>query len=403
MLLKKILIITIFVLSNHFCIAQTTWQKISDSLTTGYIYDLQVDSEGNLFAAIDHQLLLYPANGEQPKHLYETDKLSIYILRILFITDNEILIGTDFGIFSSTDKGLTWSANSLDSVWIDFLFMDKNGIIYAGNDPIYKSTDKGTTWTELNPSRPVSSFYITSSGNFLAGTDCGIYLSSDFGQNWILTGFFDCGDVLAIKGIQDDGIIFIGGADRFHGIYFSTDDGYKWVKVNNSDTLDWVTSIIPTSSNEIYFNSNFNGVFKYNIQDSSITASNDGLQYGVTALALDSLGYLYAGSNGIFKTFSPVDTIKFLNNNVFNFSLEQNYPNPFNSTTTIEYNLPASGIVKIEVYDMLGQKVIELENRFQQEGKYKVTFQANSLSSGVYIYHMQIDEKTFSKKMIYLK
>ena len=70
MLLKKILIITIFVLSNHFCIAQTTWQKISDSLTTGYIYDLQVDSEGNLFAAIDHQLLLYPANGEQPKHLY---------------------------------------------------------------------------------------------------------------------------------------------------------------------------------------------------------------------------------------------------------------------------------------------------------------------------------------------
>jgi len=87
----------------------------------------------------------------------------------------------------------------------------------------------------------------------------------------------------------------------------------------------------------------------------------------------------------------------------FTFSLEQNYPNPFNPSTTIEYQIPKSGIVKITVYNMLGQKVKTLVNTFKTAGKYQVEFNAVNLPSGIYIYKMQAGNFAEVKKMLLLK
>ncbi len=70
------------------------------------------------------------------------------------------------------------------------------------------------------------------------------------------------------------------------------------------------------------------------------------------------------------------------------FVLKQNYPNPFNPSTTIEYTLPVDGFVSLKVYDILGKEREILLNSEQKSGFYKIKFNAENLSSGVYFYRL---------------
>jgi hypothetical protein len=87
-----------------------------------------------------------------------------------------------------------------------------------------------------------------------------------------------------------------------------------------------------------------------------------------------------------------------------------NFPNPFNPTTRINYQLPEQGHVTIKVYDMLGKEVAELVNETKESGIYNVNFDAGNLSSGVYVYMINVDALNaeskgyvMSKKMLMLK
>ena len=85
------------------------------------------------------------------------------------------------------------------------------------------------------------------------------------------------------------------------------------------------------------------------------------------------------------------------------FELFQNYPNPFNSTTTIRYMIPGDGVVTIELFDVLGQKIKTILNKFQKANRYEVKYNASTLSSGIYIYRMRVNDFITSKKMVLLK
>jgi len=85
------------------------------------------------------------------------------------------------------------------------------------------------------------------------------------------------------------------------------------------------------------------------------------------------------------------------------YALGQNYPNPFNPSTTIKYQLPKNGNVKLVIYDMLGREIKTLVNGFKRKGRYEVQFDASGLSSGVYIYRIEANEFSASRKMILLK
>ena len=90
------------------------------------------------------------------------------------------------------------------------------------------------------------------------------------------------------------------------------------------------------------------------------------------------------------------------------FTLEQNYPNPFNPSTTIKFTVPQAGIVKIKVYDAMGNLVKELYNQYVQQGYFNVTWngtdvRGNKVASGIYFYKLESPNFTLSKKMILMK
>jgi len=83
--------------------------------------------------------------------------------------------------------------------------------------------------------------------------------------------------------------------------------------------------------------------------------------------------------------------------------LKQNYPNPFNPTTAIAFGVPRAGLVRLEIFDLLGRKVSTLVDSNQPAGEYTITFDASSLSSGVYIYRLQTGGSILTKKMTLIK
>ena len=86
------------------------------------------------------------------------------------------------------------------------------------------------------------------------------------------------------------------------------------------------------------------------------------------------------------------------------FVLSQNYPNPFNPTTEINFKLPESAVVNLNVYNLLGQEVTQIiSNKYYTAGEYIVEFNAGHLSSGVYMYKLQTKFGTQIKKMLLLK
>jgi hypothetical protein len=85
------------------------------------------------------------------------------------------------------------------------------------------------------------------------------------------------------------------------------------------------------------------------------------------------------------------------------FELQQNYPNPFNPVTQIRYALPQAGLVQLEVYNSLGQKIAELVNEYQSAGNHIKEFQAGSLPSGIYFYRITAGSYQKMLKMMLVK
>ena len=85
------------------------------------------------------------------------------------------------------------------------------------------------------------------------------------------------------------------------------------------------------------------------------------------------------------------------------FTLSQNYPDPFNPSTTIEYNLSEVALVQLGIYNLLGQKVVELVNQKMKAGIHRIVWNAEGVSSGIYIVFLKINSHFLTKKVTLLK
>ena len=85
------------------------------------------------------------------------------------------------------------------------------------------------------------------------------------------------------------------------------------------------------------------------------------------------------------------------------FQLKQNYPNPFNPQTTIEFSLQKPADIELSIYNVLGGKIATLVSGSYPAGAHKVNFDAENLSTGVYLYRLTGDGQTLTGKMMYLR
>lgn len=110
----------------------------------------------------------------------------------------------------------------------------------------------------------------------------------------------------------------------------------------------------------------------------------------------------YSGCFGYFT----YDNLNSTNDNFTtnkDYKLEQNYPNPFNPATTIKFYSPIAANAKLTVYDAMGREVLVIMNDKIQSGWNVVKFNSDKLSSGIYLYKLEIIGYSIVKKMILLK
>jgi len=85
------------------------------------------------------------------------------------------------------------------------------------------------------------------------------------------------------------------------------------------------------------------------------------------------------------------------------FALLGNYPNPFNASTAIDYRLPVSAHVTLEVYNLCGEKVETLVDNEQDAGYKSISWEASEVSSGLYFYKLTAGDFSETKRMTLVK
>ncbi len=96
---------------------------------------------------------------------------------------------------------------------------------------------------------------------------------------------------------------------------------------------------------------------------------------------------IYAGTKDgkIYTRTNEATSAKFEEEIPTEFSLKQNYPNPFNPSTVIEFGIPESGRYVIKIYNVIAEIVRVLSDKELSAGFHKITFNANDLSSGIFL------------------
>jgi hypothetical protein len=123
---------------------------------------------------------------------------------------------------------------------------------------------------------------------------------------------------------------------------------------------------------------------------------NNGMTYTYTLRTVDI--------NGQALDLATVSaTPNFAAGEVSEYSLHQNYPNPFNPVTTIAFDLPDAGNVSLKIYNLFGQEVRTVVSGTLPQGRHVVSFNAGDLSSGVYLYRIEVNGFAAEKKMLLMK
>jgi hypothetical protein len=258
---------------------------------------------------------------------------------------------------------------------------EKNEIVFQGNDSLFQTFERAIANYESGyqiPSapRPPSHFAVSS-------TDSGIVLDWDYDQEFTedIEGFeiYRTSDKveneyhLLYKAGKDERLIVDGEP--------STRQNYEGEYLLDS----------PVRGTDYYY---------YIIAVGKVNKDNTGNT--PTGNRLISNRY-HTQSYHFARTFQLV-TNEMQQELPGGIQLFQNYPNPFNPSTTITYILDQPSEIKIQVFNMLGQKVATLTEATKSAGKHSLRWNAEEFSSGVYIYRLEVEGKrSVTKKLMLLK
>lgn len=178
--------------------------------------------------------------------------------------------------------------------------------------------------------------------------------------------------------------------------------------INNKITLNWITA---TETNNRGFEIERSEVRKRKSEWEKIVfvagngTTTEPKSYSFTDKEISDELYKYRlkqiDYDGSFK-YSKEISVE-VNYSRKEYILYQNYPNPFNSTTIIKYQIPEEGRVKINLYNILGEKIKTLYKGERNKGEYTLVVSSGELSSGAYFYSLETNSSRTVKKLTVLK
>lgn len=129
----------------------------------------------------------------------------------------------------------------------------------------------------------------------------------------------------------------------------------------------------------------------------TITSGN-----GCTATHCDSINPGHSVNHATTLNVHPATTTG-ITEHTINTEMLSNYPNPFSDITTIEYTLTQNSAIELSVFDLLGNKIAVIENGNKSSGNYKMNFDGTSISSGIYLLQLKLENKVITKKLVIAK
>lgn len=169
---------------------------------------------------------------------------------------------------------------------------------------------------------------------------------------------------------------------------------YQYIIEAKSDISGNYEIIVDRSSNTTGGEIISDSINSKNVRFVKLTVNSS---YGYSG---DWISILELGIYSNTTTVIEVTEDKFVPNK---FTLHQSYPNPFNPSTTINYDITTPGETKLYVYNINGELITKLINKFQKQGSYSVNFNGINIPSGVYFYQLINNNQVETKSMILLK
>ncbi len=314
--MKTIIALTIFLfiaLGN----SQQVWKEIYDFQNFG-INTIDIDEENNFYIGTGKGIYLSKDRGESWVHLGLTKQI---IESFALGFNNELFAGTSDAFYYSPDNGSSWKKRG-EFPWVECIAVYDDSTVFIGTDDrIFYSTNNGVDWQ-----RPITnirefthivwSLFVDRDGNIFAGTNCGLYRSVDKGRNWDFIESFNCGDIESF-GQAEDGTIYMGGADRFYGVYKSSDGGLTWKQVFD---LNLDSHSLTIYNGQIYISSVRKGIFRSTKNDLTWEPVNQGLPKSYNqVVASDLNGQIYSSS--FLKFYRLVDCCEQSEIELFNFNI----------------------------------------------------------------------------------
>ena len=162
-----------------------------------------------------------------------------------------------------------------------------------------------------------------------------------------------------------------------------------------------------------------NGTLKIYLTNGFIPAAGDSFVVITTTgsvtdsfVTVDAQSGLYftikKNSNNVTLVVDSVGTISSVENNSIaeipnRYELSQNFPNPFNPSTNIQFSLPQSGFIKLEIFSITGERVDVLISEELNAGKYNYQWNGSNLTSGIYLYRLSTGSFVETRKMLLIK
>jgi Secretion system C-terminal sorting domain len=289
----------------------------------------------------------------------------------IFEYNGNLFTGAWNGIYLSTDSAENWVVTNITGEGIKARnFVNHNGILYAAKEEVnpgaYKSTDNGFTWEGLTVPFYNGITFLSEPTKLWAGSIDGVWLSIDNGTSWEERNNGLSPDPYSSSIVRVNGILITSLKFGGSGVFRSSNEGLNWEEWGEG--LPFLNSI----EKLILF------------EDKIIAATSNGLWQRDTSAVIT---YSYEQSNSVPKSYH----------------LYQNYPNPLNPTTTFEFSIPEQSYVKLEVFNLLGEKVATLVSEELNAGNNKYEWNAKQLSSGIYYINLTARDFTQTKKLILLK